>query len=201
MNRFDRADHLLARSAPQAWRSFGCARPVFPRAGISPTTIGFAGAAPGRLDCLQILHPPWWRGIASSTDAELKSRTGLPSISFFPVRRSFHVHFCSEQQRLGGEQVALHKRQLARLSDQELRLSYEMYLRALQLDKGNPPVAAKVQYFVECWRELRRRRRHKRARPRPNQPSLISVSRSTSLVSGKAIPGQLRNRPRRARRG
>jgi hypothetical protein len=69
------------------------------------------------------------------------------------------VHWSGEHDRLSDEQVALHKRQLARLSDKELQRSYEMYLRGLQLDKGNPPVAAKVQYFVEYWRELRRRRR------------------------------------------
>jgi hypothetical protein len=34
-----------------------------------------------------------------------------------------------------------------------------LYVRALALDDGKAPVAANVQYFVECWRELRCRRR------------------------------------------
>jgi hypothetical protein len=55
--------------------------------------------------------------------------------------------------------VALHKRQLARLSDVELQRSYALYLRALALEEGQPPSASKLQYFVECWRELRRRKR------------------------------------------
>jgi len=76
-----------------------------------------------------------------------------------PAAAAPKVHWSGEHDRLSDEQVALHKRQLARLSDKELQRSYEMYLRGLQLDKGNPPVAAKVQYFVEYWRELRRRRR------------------------------------------
>jgi hypothetical protein len=40
-----------------------------------------------------------------------------------------------------------------------------MFLRALALalDKGEPPAAAKVQYCVECWRELRRRKREAKA--------------------------------------
>ena len=33
-------------------------------------------------------------------------------------------------------------------------------------DEGKPPVAGKVQYFIECWRELRRRRRRSDSLPR-----------------------------------
>jgi hypothetical protein len=51
----------------------------------------------------------------------------------------------------------VHNRQLARLKDEQLLDCYG--LRALALDEGRPPVAVKVQYFVECWRELRRRKR------------------------------------------
>ena len=69
------------------------------------------------------------------------------------------MHWSGEQDRLNDEQVALHKRQLARLSDAELQRSYALYLRALALDEGQPPSASKVQYFIECWRELRRRKR------------------------------------------
>jgi hypothetical protein len=69
------------------------------------------------------------------------------------------VHWSGEQDRLTEEQVALHKYHLSRQSDADLQHSYEVYLRALALKDGNPPVAAKLQYFVECWRELRRRRR------------------------------------------
>jgi len=56
--------------------------------------------------------------------------------------------------------VALHKRQLRRLSDVELERAYRLCVRALALDKGKAPSTAKVQYFIECWRELRRRRRN-----------------------------------------
>jgi hypothetical protein len=69
------------------------------------------------------------------------------------------MHWSGEQDRLSDEQVALHKRQLARQSDQQLLESYRLYVRALALDEGQPPSAAKVQYFIECWRELRRRKR------------------------------------------
>jgi hypothetical protein len=41
------------------------------------------------------------------------------------------MHWSGEQDWLNDEQVALHKRQLARLSDVELRRSYALYLRAL----------------------------------------------------------------------
>jgi hypothetical protein len=69
------------------------------------------------------------------------------------------MHWSGEQDRLNDEQVALHKRQLSRLSDAELQWSYALYLRALALEEGQPPIAAKVQYFVEAWQELRRRKR------------------------------------------
>jgi hypothetical protein len=69
------------------------------------------------------------------------------------------MHWSGEQDRLSEEQVALHKRQLARQSDAELTHSYAIYLRSLALDEGQPPSAANVQYFIECWRELRRRKR------------------------------------------
>jgi len=75
------------------------------------------------------------------------------------------THWSSERDRLSDEQVALHKSQLRRLSDRELRRSHEMYVRALARDKGDPTVAAKVQYFMECWRELRRRRRRPTVSP------------------------------------
>jgi hypothetical protein len=55
--------------------------------------------------------------------------------------------------------VALHKSHLARQSDAELLHSYAVYLRSLALKEGEPPAASKPQYFVECWRELRRRKR------------------------------------------
>jgi hypothetical protein len=69
------------------------------------------------------------------------------------------MHWSGEDDRLTQEQVALHKTQLRRLSDVQLQSSYEMYLRTLHLEKGRPPIPAMVQYYIECWRELRRRRR------------------------------------------
>jgi len=39
------------------------------------------------------------------------------------------MHWSEEQDRLSEEQVALHKRQLARQSDAELEHSYAIYLR------------------------------------------------------------------------
>ena len=67
------------------------------------------------------------------------------------------MHWSGERDRLTGEQVALLKRELARMADEQLLESYAMCVRALALDGGMPPAAAKVQYFIECWRELRRR--------------------------------------------
>ena len=58
------------------------------------------------------------------------------------------MHWSGEHDRLTDEQLAMHKRQLARLNDAELQRSYAMYVRAL--DKGEPPVAAKVQYFANA---------------------------------------------------
>ena len=69
------------------------------------------------------------------------------------------MHWSGEHDRLTKEQVALHKRQLARLTDVQLQHSYAMYVRTLALDEGKPSAAAKVQYYVECRRELRRRER------------------------------------------
>ena len=40
------------------------------------------------------------------------------------------MHWSGEQDRLSDEQVALHKRQLARLSSQQLLESYQLYVRA-----------------------------------------------------------------------
>ena len=71
------------------------------------------------------------------------------------------MQWSGENDRLTDEQVALHKSQLRRLTDMQLQRSYEMYLRTLHLEKGRPPAAAHLQYFVGCWRELRRRRRLK----------------------------------------
>jgi hypothetical protein len=68
------------------------------------------------------------------------------------------MHWSGEQDGLTVEQVALHKSHLARLTDEQLLNSYRMCVRALGLDGGKPPAAAKVQYYVERWRELRRRR-------------------------------------------
>ena len=68
---------------------------------------------------------------------------------------ALRMHWSGEHDRLSEEQVALHKSQLRHLSDVQLQRSYEMYLGALALDKGQAPAAATVQYFVECWRELR----------------------------------------------
>jgi len=39
------------------------------------------------------------------------------------------------------------------MSDAELKHSYTLYVRALELDEGQPPSAAKLQYFNEYWRE------------------------------------------------
>ena len=50
------------------------------------------------------------------------------------------------------------KRQLGRETDQQLLRSYGIYLLALQLDKGEPPASAKSLYFIEAWRQLRRRK-------------------------------------------
>ena len=76
------------------------------------------------------------------------------------------MYWSGERDRLTEEQVALHKRELERLTDEQLLESYAMYVRALRLDGGMPPAAAKVQYFVECWREVRGR-----AEVRPNESS------------------------------
>ena len=67
------------------------------------------------------------------------------------------MYWSGERDRLTGEQVALLKRQLAQLTDDQLLESYSMHVRALALDGGMPPSAAKVQYYIECWREVRRR--------------------------------------------
>jgi hypothetical protein len=67
------------------------------------------------------------------------------------------MHWSGERDRLTGEQVALLKRQLAQTPDEQLLESYAICVRALRLDGGMPPTAAKVQYYIECWRELRRR--------------------------------------------
>jgi hypothetical protein len=69
------------------------------------------------------------------------------------------MHWSGETDRLDEYQLGLHKRQLARQTEKELLRSYATCLRSLQLDEGSPPSAAKIQYFVETWRELRRRRR------------------------------------------
>ena len=53
--------------------------------------------------------------------------------------------------------------QLGRQTDQQLLRSYAVYLGALKLDQGVPPRASAIQYFVEAWRELRRRKRGKAA--------------------------------------
>jgi len=70
------------------------------------------------------------------------------------------MHWSAKRARLTGEPLALHKRQLRRLSDAELEREYRLCMRSLALDEGKPTSAAKVQYFIECWRELRRRRRN-----------------------------------------
>jgi hypothetical protein len=49
------------------------------------------------------------------------------------------MHWSGEQQRLSGEQIALHKSQLRRLGDVELQRSYGLYLRALRLHQGPLP--------------------------------------------------------------
>jgi hypothetical protein len=90
------------------------------------------------------------------------------------------VHSSGEQQQISDEPVALHKRQLARLSDPELQRSYEMYPRALALDQGEPPAAAHVQYYVECWRELRRRRSAQRRFAEHSIAVVLPASRSVS---------------------
>ena len=73
------------------------------------------------------------------------------------------MHWSGEQDRLTEEQVALVKRQLRRETNEQLLRSYGIYLRALQLDQREPPPASTIQYFVEAWRELRRRKRAKLA--------------------------------------
>jgi len=100
----------------------------------------------------QLIHTPLHLAFDSSSGGQ--SRTGF-ILRAYPALLSSHRALSGEHDRLS---IALHKSQLRSLSDIELQRSYEMYLRALQLDEGHPPVAAKVQYFVECWRELRRRR-------------------------------------------
>ena len=47
------------------------------------------------------------------------------------------MHWGGENDRLTEEQVALHKSQLRRLSDMQVRRSYEMYLRVLALEEGS----------------------------------------------------------------
>jgi hypothetical protein len=51
------------------------------------------------------------------------------------------------------------RRQRERESDAELRRSYEIYRDALRIVEGEPPQAAKIQYFLSAWREIRRRRK------------------------------------------
>ena len=67
------------------------------------------------------------------------------------------MHWSGERDRLTGEQVALLKRELAWMADEQLLESYAVCVRGLALYGGIPPAAAKVQYYIECWRELRRR--------------------------------------------
>ena len=69
------------------------------------------------------------------------------------------MHWSGEHDPLTDEQMALHKSHLVRLTDEQLLNSDRMCVRALGLDGGKPPAAAKVQYYAECWRELRGRRR------------------------------------------
>jgi hypothetical protein len=53
----------------------------------------------------------------------------------------------------------MHRRALRWQTDQQLREAYEIYRRALALDASEwPPNAARVQYFITAWRELRRRK-------------------------------------------
>jgi hypothetical protein len=65
------------------------------------------------------------------------------------------VDWSGEHGGLSEEQISLHKSQLRLLNDQQLQYCYEIYLRALALVEATAPSAAKLQYYVECWRELR----------------------------------------------
>jgi len=58
-----------------------------------------------------------------------------------------------------------HRSVLKWQKDHQLWHSYRTYLDGLSLDAhGMPPKAAKLQFFVETWREMRRRLRE-RAKP------------------------------------
>lgn len=65
-----------------------------------------------------------------------------------------------DHDRMNEAQVAQHKAAMSHQTDQRVRDAYRVYLNALKLDdKGNPPKAACIQYFIETWRELRKRMR------------------------------------------
>ena len=66
--------------------------------------------------------------------------------------------FDGVHDRLDEYQLDLHRSHLKRQSDAELRRSYNTYLRPLALkESGAVPRALMVQYFIETWREMRRR--------------------------------------------
>lgn len=55
-------------------------------------------------------------------------------------------------------QIEQHKKALQWQSEAQLRHSYRVYVKALLLrENGLPPTAAAVQFFIETWREVRRR--------------------------------------------
>jgi hypothetical protein len=63
-----------------------------------------------------------------------------------------------ESDRLSETELDTHRRALRWQTDQQLREAYEIYRGALALAEEWPPSAARVQYFIAAWRELRRRR-------------------------------------------
>ena len=69
-------------------------------------------------------------------------------------------HWNGDHDRMNDGQVEQHRHALKWQTDAQLRHSYRTYLDGLMLNEdGLPPRASKLQYFIETWRELRRRYR------------------------------------------
>ena len=64
--------------------------------------------------------------------------------------------------KLNEEALDQHRSALKWQSPADLRKSYEIYRRALELRDGKPCKASVIQYFVATWREMRRRMRDRK---------------------------------------
>ena len=89
--------------------------------------------------------------------AKLFGKCALGSRSGTQIRSLDRRGVC--QDRLTDEQVALVKTPAATRDRPTASALQRAVVNALKLDQGEPPVAAKIHYFVEAWRELRHRKR------------------------------------------